>query len=93
MLARNLSRVLARHDIPHLSDLDSITGELLRATRKTTLRYERERLGELVHMDVKKLGRISHGGGWRSEGQTTHDPSLTREQDPHRLRLRALTRR
>jgi transposase InsO family protein len=71
--ARTVSRVLARHGAPHLSELDSITGELLRASKKTTVRYERARPGELVHMDVKKLGRIPDGGGWRAEGQTTRN--------------------
>ncbi|MEZ5209664.1 IS481 family transposase [Gordonia sp. (in: high G+C Gram-positive bacteria)] len=70
---RTVSRVLARHRVPRLCELDSITGELLRASKKTTVRYERERPGELVHMDVKKLGRIPDGGGWRAEGQTTQN--------------------
>ncbi len=35
-----------------------------RATR-AVIRYERERPGELVHLDVKKLGRIPDGGGKR----------------------------
>ena len=48
-----------------------MTGEAIRASRATTHRYERARPGELVHMDVKKLGRIPDGGGWRAEGQTT----------------------
>jgi transposase InsO family protein len=69
--ARTVSRVLARHGLPHLSRLDPITGTLLRASKATTVRYERDRPGELVHMDVKKLGRIPDGGGWRAEGQTT----------------------
>jgi transposase InsO family protein len=34
------------------------------------VRYERARPGELVHMDVKKLGRIPDGGGWRAHGRT-----------------------
>jgi transposase InsO family protein len=68
---RTVSRVLARHRAPRLADLDSITGELLRATKATKARYERDRPGELVHMDVKKLGRIPDGGGWRAAGQTT----------------------
>jgi len=33
------------------------------------VRYERERPGELVHMDVKKLARIPDGGGWRVHGR------------------------
>jgi transposase InsO family protein len=69
--ARTVSRVLARHGVPHLAMVDPITGALLRASRRTSVRYERERPGELVHMDVKKLGRIPDGGGWRGEGQTT----------------------
>lgn len=34
----------------------------------TAVRYERERPGELVHMDVKKIGRIPDGGGWKAHG-------------------------
>src|SRR3546814_7661797 len=33
--------------------------------------YERERPGELVHMDVKKLGRIPDGGGWKAHGRVS----------------------
>ena len=32
---------------------------------RTVIRYERERPGELIHIDVKKLGRIPEGGGKR----------------------------
>ena len=45
-----------------------MTGEVIRATKATAVRYERDRPGELVHMDVKKLGRIPDGGGWRAHG-------------------------
>jgi len=38
------------------------------APRASDVRYERDRPGELVHMDVKKLGRIPAGGGWRADG-------------------------
>jgi transposase InsO family protein len=34
-------------------------------------RYERERPGELVHLDVKKLGRVPAGGGHRIHGDRT----------------------
>jgi transposase InsO family protein len=47
-----------------------MTGEVIRASRSTALRYERSRPGELVHIDVKKLGRIPDGGGWRAKGGT-----------------------
>jgi transposase InsO family protein len=33
------------------------------------VRYERERPGELIHIDVKKLGRIPPGGGHRVHGR------------------------
>lgn len=67
---RTVSAILLRHRAPHLADCDPLTGELIRATRQTAQRYERSRPGELVHMDVKKLGRIPDGGGWRAAGGT-----------------------
>jgi transposase InsO family protein len=66
---RTVSRVLARHRVPRLAALDPITGEVIRASKTTAVRYERDRPGELVHMDVKKLGRIPDGGGWRAHGR------------------------
>ena len=33
------------------------------------VRYERPALGDLVHVDIKKLGRIRDGGGWRVHGR------------------------
>ena len=56
--ARTVSRILRRHRVPYLRDLDPITGQIIRSSKATAIRYERERPGELVHMDVKKLGRI-----------------------------------
>jgi hypothetical protein len=32
--------------------------------------YERRCPGELIHVDVKKLGRIPDGGGWRAYGRS-----------------------
>jgi transposase InsO family protein len=54
-------RVLRRLGAPRLRDLD-------RPTRQV-VRYEREHPGELVHVDVKKQGRIPSGGGWRIHGR------------------------
>lgn len=68
--ARTVSRILARHHVPPLAWLDPITGQVIRATRATAVRYERERPGELVHVDVKKLGRIPDSGGWRVHGRS-----------------------
>ena len=67
--ARTVSRVLARRGLPHLARLDPITGTVIRASKATAVRYERDTPGELVHMDVKKLGRIPDGGGWRVHGR------------------------
>lgn len=63
--ARTVSRVLTRAGMPALCQLDRISGEVIRSSKQTAVRYERARPGELVHMDVKKLGRIPTGGGWR----------------------------
>jgi transposase InsO family protein len=67
--ARTVSRVLSRRGLPRLAMLDPITGQVIRASKVTAIRYERDRPGELVHMDVKKLGRIPAGGGWKAYGR------------------------
>lgn len=66
---RTVSRVIARHGLPRLAALDPMTGEVIRSSKQTAIRYERARPGELVHMDVKKLGRIPDGGGWKAHGR------------------------
>ena len=67
--ARTVSRILARHSRPPLAVLDPVTGAVIRASRATAVRYERAAPGDLVHVDVKKLGRIPDGGGWRAHGR------------------------
>jgi transposase InsO family protein len=67
--ARTVSRVLARRGQPRLAALDPMTGQVIRASKHTAVRYERSAPGELVHMDVKKLARIPDGGGWRAHGR------------------------
>jgi transposase InsO family protein len=67
--ARTVSRILRRHEVPYLRDCDPLTGQLIRASKATAVRYERDRPGELVHMDVKKVGRIHDGGGWKAHGR------------------------
>jgi transposase InsO family protein len=68
--ARTVSRVLRRHQVPYLRECDPLTGEVIRSSKTTAVRYERDRPGELVHMDVKKVGRIPDGGGWRAHGRS-----------------------
>jgi transposase InsO family protein len=67
---RTVSRILRRHDVPRLAECDPLTGQVIRASKTTAIRYERARPGELVHMDVKKIGRIPDGGGWRAHGRS-----------------------
>jgi transposase InsO family protein len=54
--------ILRRHGLHRVAWMDRPTGRVIR-------RYERERPGELVHVDVKKLGRVPPGGGWRLRGR------------------------
>lgn len=67
------SRIIARAGLPALHELDPVTGIRIRASRRTNHRYEREHPGDLIHIDVKKLGRIPDGGGWRLDGPDTID--------------------
>ena len=69
-------RVLCRHGLNRLAGMDRPTGQPIR-------RYERARPGELVHLDVKKLGRLRDGGGHRVHGR---DSAQHRSRDQHRAR-------
>lgn len=55
-------RILVSCRINRLWHVDRVTGEPIR-------RYEADRPGELVHVDIKKLGNIPDGGGWRVLGK------------------------
>jgi hypothetical protein len=48
-------------------------GKLGRLGLEPARRYERERPGELIHIDVKKLGRIQAGAGHRVTGKRRHN--------------------
>src|SRR3954453_12468100 len=54
--------VLVACRINRLSHVDRRTGEPIR-------RYEHDHPGALLHVDVKKLGNIPDGGGWRYVGR------------------------
>ena len=60
--ASTVHRVLTRYGLARLTHLDRATGAVIR-------RYERERPGELVHVDIKKLGNIPDGGGHKTLGR------------------------
>ena len=60
--ASTVHAVLVRCRLNRLSHLDQATGEPVR-------RYEHDHPGSLIHVDVKKLGNIPDGGGWRYVGR------------------------
>jgi transposase InsO family protein len=62
LVASTVHRVLCRRGLNRLAWIDRPTGRVIR-------RIETSRPGELVHVDVKKLGRIPDGGGWRVHGR------------------------
>jgi transposase InsO family protein len=55
-------QVLVRCRLSRLSAIDRVTGDPVR-------RYEHPYPGSLVHIDVKKLGNVPDGGGWRFTGR------------------------
>ncbi len=62
MPASTVHAVLVRCRLNRLTHIDRATGEPIR-------RYEHERPGDLIHVDVKKLGKVPDGGGWRYVGR------------------------
>jgi len=79
-------RVLTRYGMAKLRWLDRPTGRVIR-------RMEPARCGDLIHIDVKKLGKIPAGGGWRMLGRSVgkHNSRADKScgwttQQPHRLR-------
>jgi transposase InsO family protein len=60
--ASTVHAVLRRCRINRLSHVDRATGEPVR-------RYEHGAPGDMLHVDVKKLGNIPDGGGWRFHGR------------------------
>jgi hypothetical protein len=77
---RTVSRILRRYQVPRLAVCDPMTGEVIRASKTTAVRYERATPGELVHMDVKKIGRIPEGGGWRAHGRAAGSSARDRKR-------------
>lgn len=64
-----VGRIPAPHQVPRLIAIDPITGEVVRSSRRSPNRYEYPTPGAGVHVDVKKLGAIPPGGGWRLHGR------------------------
>jgi hypothetical protein len=72
--------VLVRLGLNRLAWMDRPTGRVIR-------RYERERPGELIHVDIKKLGKIPDGGGWKVLGCQggNHNNHAANGNRPHQL--------
>jgi transposase len=70
-------RVLSRYGVAKLRWLDRPTGRVIRRIPTTSC-------GELVHVDVKKLGKIPAGGGWRMLGRTRGNHNSTADKSSGR---------
>jgi len=77
-------RVLRRYGEPKLATLDLATGEPIR--KQPVRRYEWPHPGDLVHVDIKKLGRIPDGGGHRLVGRTQGNRNRARTPESSRGR-------
>ncbi|KHE73373.1 transposase [Kocuria marina] len=64
---RTVGRWLARLGISRLRDLTPDGEDSRRVPRRITAHWP----GHMVHLDVKKVGRIPYGGGWRAHGRGT----------------------
>jgi transposase InsO family protein len=73
LAASTVHRVLCRLGLNRLAWLDRPTGRVIR-------RIHTDHPGELVHVDVKKLGRIPDGGGWRVLGRAAADSSSAKKR-------------
>jgi hypothetical protein len=69
--ASTVHRVLTRYGIARLAHLDRATGRVIR-------RYEHSAPGEMVHVDIKKLGNIPDGGGHKIHGRAAGSRNNTR---------------
>jgi transposase InsO family protein len=63
MPSSTVHAVLVRCRLNRLTHVDRATGEPIR-------RYEHEKPGDMIHVDVKKLGKVPDGGGWRYLGRS-----------------------
>ncbi len=73
--ASTVHAVLVRCRLNRLSHVDRRTGEPIR-------RYEHDRPGAMLHVDVKKLGNVPDGGGWRYVGRAQVSATGPRPSPP-----------
>ena len=78
--ASTVHKILVRNRVNRLAYVDRATGEPVR-------RYEHDHPGSLIHVDVKKLGNIPDGGGWRYVGRRQGDRN--RQATPDKTRSKS----
>jgi transposase InsO family protein len=81
MPSSTVHAVLVRCRINRLNYLDRVTGEPIR-------RYEHDHPGDLIHVDVKKLGKVPDGGGWRYVGRPQGERNRAATPDKPRNKYR-----
>jgi transposase InsO family protein len=81
LAASTVHAVLVRQRLNRLSHLDRSTGEAIR-------RYEHPAPGDMLHVDVKKLGNVPDGGGWRylgrQQGERNRAATTGKPRNKHR---------
>jgi transposase InsO family protein len=69
MQPSTVHKILRRYGCPPLAWTDPATGVRIKWARRKVHSYVHQAPGDLVHVDIKKLGRIPDGGGWRFLGR------------------------
>jgi hypothetical protein len=71
-------KVLTRYKCPRLKWIDPATGTRTKSIHKRS--YVHDAPGDLVHVDIKRLGRIPTGGGWKKTGKVIGARNNKRER-------------
>lgn len=75
--ASTVRRTFRRHDLGRVRDMDPASGQ-----RARVVRYEHQAAGDMVHVDIKKVGRIPTGGGWAVHQRGTERAKASKRQGP-----------
>ena len=76
--ARTVSRILRRHQVPYLRELDPLTGAVIRSSKATTVRYERDRPGDWCTSTSRRSAASPTAGA----GAPTAAPPATPDRTP-----------
>jgi transposase InsO family protein len=78
MQPSTVHKILRRYGCPPLTWTDPATGVRIKWARKKAQRYVHAAPGDLVHVDIKKLGRIPDGGGHKVLGRAAGQKNTRR---------------